>query len=46
MSEIPSQNDLFEGQMIEKPKRASFILGPDGQPLYTCPVLRECRERG
>jgi hypothetical protein len=38
---ILSKNDLFKGQLIDKPKRATYIFGPDGEPIYTCPNCKD-----
>lgn len=30
-----------ENGMIEKPARATFIYGPDEEPIYTCPYCKK-----
>ncbi len=38
MSEmVKSNNPLFPDMMIEKPKRATVIAGPDGGHFFKCP---------
>ena len=37
VSKIKSRNELFRGEVIEKPKRAKVIYDAAGEPLFRCP---------
>jgi hypothetical protein len=42
MSEqIQSRNDLFPGQLIDKPPLATILFDAAGEPLYVCPYCRD-----
>lgn len=41
MAKIISKNSLFLGEEVEEPLRASYIYGPDGEAIYTCPKCGE-----
>lgn len=35
--QIQSRNDLFPGQLIDKPPMARVLFDAAGEPLYVCP---------